>query len=297
MKPQPIAPYLHQLNLGFVNAYAIETGENWVLVDSGLKFNGAALQTLETHFGRAPLAILLTHGHPDHAGSASRLAAHWDVKIYASKMEKPFLTGQSIYPPYDPTVGGPLAHMARIFPNSMPNFTNQLEIYPDNGKLEFLHGWLVMDTPGHSPGHVCLWREDDRVLIAGDTLCTADFDSYLGMATQKKRFSRGGSPFTPDWTSSKVSVGKLADLEPSVVAAGHGQPISGAGVPAQMREFERGFQAPEHGRYVGEAARFGERGVIYLPPAPPDDLGKNLVAVGGAAAILTLGTQLLKRRK
>ncbi len=297
MTPQQIAPHLHQLNLGFVNAYAIEVGENWVLVDSGLKLNFAALQALETHFGKPPLAILLTHGHLDHAGSAAQLAAHWDVKIYASPMEKPFLTGQSIYPPYDPTVGGPLAQMARVFPNAMFNFTNQLEIYPDNGKLEFLHGWLVLDTPGHSAGHVSLWREDDRVLIAGDALCTADFDSYFGMATQKKRFSRGGSPFTPDWDASKKSVGKLADLEPSVVAAGHGQPIMGADVPAQMREFQRGFTAPERGRYVGEAARFDENGVTFLPPAPRDDFGRNLVAVGGAAALLTLGAQILKRPK
>lgn len=298
MKPHQIAPHVHQINLGFVNAYAIEASKNrWVLVDSGLQFNGAGLQNLETHFGSPPLAILLTHGHPDHAGSAKSLAERWDVKIYASKMEKPFLTGQSIYPPYDPTVGGPLAQMARVFPNAMFNFTGLLELYSEDGILPFLHGWQILDTPGHSPGHVSLWREADRVLLAGDALCTADFDSYPGMATQKKQFARGGSPFTPDWDASKSSVGKLADLEASIVAAGHGQPISGAEVPQQMRDFERHFQAPLQGRYVNEAARFDERGVIYLPPAPRDDFAKNLAAIGGAAAILTLGTKLLKRRK
>lgn len=297
MKTIQIAPRVHQLNLGFVNAYAIESGESWVLVDSGTKLNLAALQNLEAHFGKAPVALLLTHGHFDHAGSALDLAEQWNIKIYASHLEKPFLVGQSIYPPADPTIGGPLALVTRVIPQPIFNFTGRLELYPENGELPFLAGWQILDTPGHTPGHVSLWREADRVLIAGDALATADFDSYLGMATQKKQFARGGSPFTPDWEASKKSVGKLADLEPSIVAAGHGQPISGADVPTQMREFERIFTAPDHGRYVSEAARFDENGVIYLPPAPRDDFGKNTAKLGGAAAVLALGAKFLARRK
>lgn len=297
MKLQQIAPRVHQLNLGFVNAYAIESGESWVLVDSGLKLNLAALQTLETHFGKPPIALLLTHGHIDHAGSAKELAEQWNLKVYASKMEKPFLTGQSIYPPYDPTVGGPLAQMSRVLPNSMFNFTGRLELFPDDGTLPFLDGWQVLETPGHTPGHISLWREEDRVLLAGDALCTADFDSYLGMATQKRQFARGGSPFTPDWDASKISVRKLAALEPSIVAAGHGQPISGADVPGQLREFEHLFGPPKQGRYVSEAARFDEKGVAYLPPAPRDDFGKTAAKIGGAAALLALGVKLMTRRK
>jgi glyoxylase-like metal-dependent hydrolase (beta-lactamase superfamily II) len=212
-------------------------------------------------------------------------------------MEKPFLTGKSIYPPYDPTVGGPLAQMARVLPNAMFNFTGRLEIYPDDGNLPFLSGWRVIDTPGHTPGHVSLWREDDRVLLAGDALCTADMDSIVGITTQKQQFARGGSPFTPDWDASKTSVAKLADLEPSLVAAGHGQPISGADVPQKMRDFERTFQAPAQGRYVSEAARFDENGVTYLPPEPRDDFTKNAAKIGGAVALLTLGAKVLKRLK
>lgn len=297
MTPKPIAPRVHQLNLGFVNAYTIETEDGWVLVDSGIKPNYAALKGLETHFGKPPVAILLTHGHPDHAGTASQLAKDWDVKIYSSKMEAPFLTGKSIYPPYDPTVGGALALMSRLMPNSMFNFTGQLEHYPEDGRLPFLHGWQVLDTPGHSSGHVSLWRDEDRVLIAGDALCTANMDSFVGMTMQKKEFARGGSPFTPDWDASRVSVGKLADLEPSIVAAGHGQPILGADVPSQMRDFERGFERPAQGRYVAEAARYDENGVTFLPPAPRDDFMANAAKIGGAAAVLALGARRLKKRR
>ncbi len=298
MKPLQIAPHVHQLNLGFVNAYAIQNPDkSWALVDTGLALNAAALKKLEAEFGGAPAAIVLTHGHLDHAGSALELAQSWNVKIYVSHGEKPFLVGKSMYPPFDPTVGGPLALITRVLPQAIFNFTGILEEIPADGLLDFLHGWRVIETPGHTPGHVSLWREEDRVLLAGDALCTANFDSYLGMATQKKQFSRGGSPFTPDWEASKASVGKLADLEPSIVAAGHGQPISGVAVPDQMREFERSFHAPQQGRYVETPARFDENGQMKLPPAPDDSFARNLAAIGGAAAVLTLGAKWMSRRK
>lgn len=298
MKPTQIAPRVHQISLGFVNAYAIQNPESgWVLIDTGLPLNVSAMKELETEFGGPPAAIVLTHGHFDHVGGAGELAAKWDVKVYASHLEKPFLVGKSMYPPSDPTVGGPLALMTRVIPQTMFNLTGQLEEIPSGGQLPFLPGWRVLETPGHTPGHVSLWREEDRVLIAGDALATADFDSYVGMATKKKQFARGGSPFTPDWIASKISVGKLADLEPSIVGAGHGNPMSGADVSAQLREFERGFHAPEQGRYVEIPAHFDERGVVDLPPAPKDHFTRNAAVLTGATVALMFGAKLVSRRK
>jgi glyoxylase-like metal-dependent hydrolase (beta-lactamase superfamily II) len=298
MKPIQIAPHVHQLSLGFVNAYAITTPENdWVLVDTGLKFSFGALKDLDSHFGRPPLAIFLTHGHQDHAGSARALAEAWGVKVYASKLERPFLTGQGIYPPPDPTVGGALAQMARVAPWPMINLTGFIETYPAEGAPPFLADWQIISTPGHSPGHISLWHETDRVLIAGDAFCTIDCDSYLGLATQEQVLARAGSPFTPDWVQSKHSVGVLADLEPVVVGAGHGQPISSGELPAMMRDFEHAYKAPEHGRYVSEPAQFNEKGVTYLPPKPEDNFGRNIAAVAGAASVLALVAKISTRRK
>ena len=298
MKPIQIAPHLHQIPFGFVNAYAITTPEKrWVLVDTGLKLHFTVLQSLEVHFDGPPLGIFLTHGHLDHAGSARELAEHWNIKIYASEGEKPFLTGRSIYPPYDPTVGGALAQMVRVFPNSMLNLTGILEILPTEGSPPFLHDWDIIPTPGHSPGHISFWHESDRVLVAGDALCTADMDSYVGLVTQNRQFARGGSPFTPDWEKSRESVKKLADLDAGVVAAGHGKPISGPETPQQMRDFARDFSPPVQGRYVGSPAKVDENGRVSLPPAPRDDFAKNVAAIGGAAAVLVAATKLLARRK
>ena len=54
--------------------------------------------------GAPPEAIVLTHGHFDHAGSALQLAEYWDVPIYAHRLEMPYLTGKADYPPPDPTI-------------------------------------------------------------------------------------------------------------------------------------------------------------------------------------------------
>ncbi len=294
MSLQLIAPHVWRSNIfNFVNAYFVRNSDgDFVLVDAGVKPALTQLKTDAMELGRPPIAIVLTHGHLDHAGSAKELARAWNVPVYAHRLEKPFLRGVDFYPPPDPTVGGALARVARLLPPQKLDLSDALEIFPDDGKLDVLKGWRIIETPGHSPGHVSLWHEDDRVLIAGDALCTADMDSLVGMATLKPtQFARGGSPFVPDWNEMKHSLGKLADLEPATVAAGHGIPMTSGDVPQQLCDFFHDFTPPAHGRYVGVAAQSDESGVTFLPPAPPDPLPRNMAigAIAGAAAFAILG--------
>jgi hypothetical protein len=58
--------------------------------------------------------------------------------------------------------------------------------------------------------------------------------------------------------------------------------MEGPTVANDLAAFAEDFAAPEHGRYVGEFARFDERGVVWLPPAPPDPLPKVAAVVGTA---------------
>ena len=115
-----IAPDVGWLPVSFTNVYFLgRPGGRWILVDAG--FPGRAREILaaaEARFGSgsAPEAIVLTHGHIDHAGNAAALAGAWDVPIYAHHLETPFLTGRSAYPPPDPTVGGAIAFLSRFLP-------------------------------------------------------------------------------------------------------------------------------------------------------------------------------------
>ena len=295
MSLQPIAPHVWRVNiLNFVNAYFIQNADGeFVLVDTGVRPALAQLKGVAVELGRPPVAIILTHGHIDHSGCAGELARAWDVPIYAGRLEAPFLTDLDYYPPADPTVGGALAQVSRLLPPQKFDLSDSLELLPDNGQLDVLKGWQIVETPGHSAGHVGLWHEDDRVLLAGDALCTADMDSLVGLATLKPtQFARGGTPFVPDWGAMKHSLGKLADLEPVTVAAGHGIPLTGGNVPQQLRDFFHSFSPPAHGRYVETPAQSDERGVTFLPPAPPDPLPRNLAlgALAGAGVFALLGS-------
>jgi glyoxylase-like metal-dependent hydrolase (beta-lactamase superfamily II) len=291
MKPiTRIAPDVGWLPISFVNVYFIgRPGGAWALVDAGLP--GRAHQILkaaEARFGSGsrPEAILLTHGHWDHAGSALALAEIWNVPILAHRMEKPYLTGLSDYPPPDPTVGGAMAFLSRFTPSGSRNFGDRLrELQPN--EVPGVPGWEWLATPGHSPGHISFFRPSDRVLLAGDAFATMNLDSWAGLISGKRTLARAGTPFNTDWDATRLSVKELAKLRPNVVGCGHGIPRCDAELPARLENFAERFRAPRTGRYVRRSARTDERGIISLPPAPFDP-----VPFATAGALLLAGIAL-----
>jgi glyoxylase-like metal-dependent hydrolase (beta-lactamase superfamily II) len=212
---------------------------------------------------------LLTHGHADHAGSALALADKWDVMIYAHHLELPYLSGKSLYPPADPTVGGAIAFLSRFFPRRTHHLGKRLHELP-HGKVPGLTGWEWIASPGHSPGQVAFFRESDCVLLAGDAFATVDLDSWSGLFAGGQRFAPPPSPFTYDWHATRASIAALAKLRPNVVGCGHGVPISDCDLSDRLADFAARFNPPRRGRYVREPARADENGIVDLPPAPFD---------------------------
>lgn len=291
MKPVArIAPDVGWLPISFVNAYFIgHPGGAWVLVDSGLPGRAAQIfEAAEARFGAGsrPEAIYLTHGHFDHAGSALQLADKWDVSIFAHRMEMPYVTGGSDYPPPDPTIGGAIAFLSRFMPHRTRDLGKRVRSLP-TGELRGAPGWQWIETPGHSPGHVSFFRSSDGVLLAGDAFATMNMDSWLGLMTAKKDLSRAGSPFNMDWDATRHSVEKLAALRPNVVGCGHGIPISNAELPDRLARFARRFRPPRHGRYVAAPVEVNGNGIVSLPPAPVDP-----VPIATAAALFAVGVLL-----
>jgi glyoxylase-like metal-dependent hydrolase (beta-lactamase superfamily II) len=288
-----VAPGVVRIALGVVNAYLVgEAGGPWVLVDAGTPGNAEGIRAeAEERFGSGarPQAIVLTHGHADHSGSAAELSGLWGVPVYAHRLELPFLTAQSAYPPPDPTVGGPFALISRYMPRQTIDLGEErTRELPAGGEVPGMPGWRWIHAPGHTPGHVCLFRPEDRVLLAGDALATVDADSFSGMLRRRQKISRPATPVTPDWGAAGRTVREIAALRARVLAPGHGEPMEGPTVAKELETFAENFAAPERGRYVGEPARFDERGVAWLPPAPPDPLPKAAAALG--TALLVAGT-------
>jgi glyoxylase-like metal-dependent hydrolase (beta-lactamase superfamily II) len=285
-----IAPEVGWLPISFVNVYFLgRSGKPWVLVDAGLPGRAnQIIEAAEAEFGAdlPPEAIVLTHGHFDHAGSALLLAEYWHVPIYAHRLEMPYLTAKSDYPPPDPTIGGAIAFLSRFMPHGSRNLTGRICELQTN-EVPGAPGWEWLATPGHSPGHISLFRQSDRVLIAGDAFATMNMDSWSGLVTGRRTFARAGAPFNTDWGATRLSVKELAKLRPNVVGCGHGIPRSDAESPARLERFAENFRAPRHGRYVRQPARTDEHGIISLPPAPFDP-----VPFATAAALILAGVAL-----
>ncbi|MEO6213677.1 MAG: MBL fold metallo-hydrolase [Vicinamibacterales bacterium] len=280
-----VAPDVRRVATGFVNCYLVGTADRWILVDTGLPgFAALVRHAVEARFGAGarPAAIVLTHGHFDHAGNAIELSARERIPVYAHDLEQPYLNGQSDYPPKDPTVGGAIAQMSRVFPTSGRTIETLERLEGD--RVPELDGWRWVHTPGHTAGHVSLFRESDGVLIAGDALTTMDLDSWAEQVKRTPQVCNPPAPLTTDWGSARESVMKLASLAPRVIAAGHGVPIAGAGVSDALRRFGATFTPPPHGRYINAAAMTGPSGVEWVPPPVPDPFPRQ--AAGVAMVVL-----------
>jgi glyoxylase-like metal-dependent hydrolase (beta-lactamase superfamily II) len=289
---------IERLPIVFVNVYMVgEPGGPWVLVDTGIPgFAGRIRRAAEARYGgQPPAAIVLTHGHFDHAGSALELADLWDVKVYAHRLELPYLDGRSDYPPHDPTVGGALGLMSRTFPHHGYDLGQRLHMLPINGDVPGLPGWRWLPTPGHTPGHVSLFRDADEVLLAGDALATLDQDSLVATVIQPRELSVPPAPFTTDWQAAHASVWRLAGLRPWAIGAGHGLPVAGPEIASDLRRFAEEFTPPRRGRYVETPAKADEKGLVEVPPKPRDLLPVKAMAAGAGLALG--GVLALARRR
>jgi glyoxylase-like metal-dependent hydrolase (beta-lactamase superfamily II) len=302
-----VAPGVWRMKDVFVNVFLVQNMQEGtsapgpVLIDTGLKSSAPKIKKMiatAVGSGIIPSAIIMTHGHFDHRGSVQQLADEWGIPVYCHHMEIPYLTGRASYPPADPTVGGGMmTYSSFLYPKGPIDISEHINELPENGAVPGLPGWKWIHTPGHAPGHISLFRKEDGLLIAGDAVVTTKQESAYSVLTQAEKMSGPPKYFTPDWGAAARSVRTLAELEPNIIATGHGHTMYGDQARKALHKLTRNFWKsgiPQHGRYVKEPALFNDEGPTYVPPA---GTGKLLLRVAAGVAMLVVGYMLYKRRK
>ena len=115
-------------------------------------------------------------------------------------------------------------------------------------------GFKVVECPGHAPGLIGLFREEDRLALVSDCIYTLD------PQTGNKGAPRVPHPaFDLDLDQARAAIRKLAALDPSVVWAGHAKPVVGDVASGSSAPRRRGSDARSHTAWVGATGSVNER--------------------------------------
>ena len=223
-----IAPDLYLLR-GFppaaFNVYVIRSGDRWVLVDTSTRH--ARRRILRQLPGELE-AILITHAHRDHAGSMHAVAKETGAPVWGSDQDADALAGKGPEPAND-------EHRDHIVNKLFAGWwKDHHPVARHLAEGDAVAGFEVIALPGHTPGHIGLWRESDRTVICADTMRS------INMVTGLPQLGEMPEIFTSDRAESRRSIRKLAALEANVVCFGHGRPLTDDAA-AKINEFAAGL--------------------------------------------------------
>lgn len=181
-----------------------------VLVDAATRY--ARRRIVGELAGYRVSAHTLTHAHPDHQGASHAVCQElglplWCGEADADAMEDPRLI----------RARQPSHPVAQFFDRACTGPGHSVSRQLREG--DEVAGFRVLHTPGHSAGHISLWRESDRVLVLGDVLLNQH--PFTGVPGLREP----ADYFTPDPARNRESVRRLATLEPALVCFGHGAPL------------------------------------------------------------------------
>lgn len=190
-----------------INTYLAEG----VLIDAGTRFASRRLVALARE--RQVVEHVITHAHPDHQGASALIASSLGVPVAcgardASRLERPGAVASGFR--------SPLVRLgSRLIAGGACPVSRALRSGDRVGSFE------VVETPGHTVGHISLYRSSDRVLIAGDVIANA------GFTPGRPRLVFPPRPFSDDADENVRSARSLLALGAALVCFGHGYPLHG----------------------------------------------------------------------
>jgi deazaflavin-dependent oxidoreductase (nitroreductase family) len=274
------------------NVYLIRSGLGWTLVDGGWFGSEKTIRAAaESVFGpeARPASMVLTHLHPDHSGATVRLAERWGQPAYVHPDELPLAAGYQA--PYAIPLDRWLMPLIRRLPKTTQariaaaaDLTAVVQAFDPQTGIPGLPDWAAIHSPGHSPGHISLYRRSDGVLITGDAVVTVDLNSLMGILTSRQGVFGPPRYSTWDWAAAQRSIAALAALEPRVLAPGHGR-VRVDGTSQALRALSGGQDLPARWRQglfagVDYSARSRYRPPPLLYQRVQKRLGPFLISLG-----------------
>ncbi len=210
-----------------------------VLFDTGLPGDGPAILKHLAHLGVAPgelRSICLTHGHAGHAGSAAWLRRQSAARILASAPEADRAA--------DPRACGALRTLWHLLLRTTRRPVEACMVDRILQAGDEMAGFIAVETPGHTDGHLAYFRASDGVLIAGDAVRVAGRDLLA-------------PPFwdTASEVTARISLAKLADLPIRLLIPGHGPPYRAPGAALRQAGGPPGFMLETMRRRAQHQAR------------------------------------------
>jgi glyoxylase-like metal-dependent hydrolase (beta-lactamase superfamily II) len=215
-----ITPGVHHIPISFVNTYLLVDPDGLTLIDAGMPGNDRRILKYVAGLGRSPRdlkRLLITHSDGDHAGSVAALKAATGARVYASEIEARAMAGGAASRPLVPQnilerlVFALTASMFRFPPAQVDEFLADGQVLP------VLGGLRVIETFGHTPGHVSFWLPSAGALFVGDS-----------MVAWRGRLATSSGANTWDAAKAQAAAHTQAALGAKIVCSGHGPVIRDA---------------------------------------------------------------------
>jgi len=188
------------------NSYYIEGEGEAVVVDASTRWDWLLMRRQLR--GRKVTAVVLTHAHPDHQGCAAKICDQWKAPLVVHEDDADGAEGKA-----------PLVRQSAMW-ETVGNLIWAGRRSAVGRRLregDRVAGFRVVHLPGHTAGHIGLFREADGVAIVGDVINTNDY--VTGMLSLIRESPR---TFSVDPAENRESIRKMWGLHPKVVCAGHG---------------------------------------------------------------------------
>ena len=201
-----------------INAYLIEN----ILIDAGIRSSASTI--LKSIKGKQLSTHVLTHAHADHQGSSKAICEHLGIPLWCSSLDKP---------------QAETGNVTKEYPNQNHLVTKfQKRFWAGQGyavsrtlkEKDYIGDFTVIETPGHSSGHLSFYREKDGLLIVGDALVN------MNLVTTAVGLHQPPDLFTTDKELNIKSIKKLASLRPKILCFGHGPVLYNTG---QFEQFAK----------------------------------------------------------